>query len=175
MPVNKFAAMYAKYRQTRTVPGPETIMPANLWHGIWRGRQMVTWKQYGPLQPPIELDSVKDLKAPLAPRDGVTPGSSSRASRFLRNRTSAGAVIETRGVGNKSATQYAQLRTPRWQEGFYGIADGGILDEPSSFADTGRALAMAAYETSARLRAPGMRERYRAAPSTTPGVDLLNS
>lgn len=174
MPTKPFTALYAKYHQRRTVAGPASTIQAHRWRGAWHGRQMVTWKQYGPLEPPIELDSMKDLKAPLTPREGVTSGSNARASRFLRNRTSAGTVTQTRGVGNKSSLPYAQLRPPRWQEGFYGVVDS-VLDEPTSYADTGRALSMAAYETSARLRAPGTRERYRAAPSATPGVDLLDS
>jgi hypothetical protein len=148
-------------------------MPANLWHGIWRGRQMVKWIHYGPVQPP-QAD-VTHLKAPLNPRDGVTPGRNMRASRMLRNVTSAGATIQTRGIGNPSGSQFAQLRTPRWQEGYYGVTDNGLLDTQTSFEDYGQALAMAAYETSARLRAPGTRERIRTTPSATPGTSILDS
>ena len=69
---NAYAAQYHQYRMRRPGPPHESIMPANLWHGIWRGRQMVKWIHYGPVQPP-QAD-VTHLKAPLNPRDGVTPG-----------------------------------------------------------------------------------------------------
>lgn len=174
MPTRPFTALYQRYRERVAVPGPASIMPANLWRGIWRGRQMVSIYQYGPLQPPQDSAPFRNMKAPLTPRDGVTTGRNARQSRMLHNRTANGQVIHPRGIGNPSATQYAQLRPPRWQEGFYGVTTDGMLDEPATPAvAAAQVRARAAAQVSARLRAPGTRETTRPAPLKQPGLDIL--